>query len=150
MAKQLHTPISPGFFRRLAAMLYDLLLLIALWFAATALLLVVSGGHLADPDRPLWLLHVLQASLMLVTCLFFAWFWTHGGQTLGMRAWRFRIMRADGGPVNWKQALIRFVVAIPSVGALGIGYFWMLIDRDRCALHDLLSDTRLVMLTKHS
>lgn len=129
-------------------MLYDGLLLVALWFVATALLLAVSGGHLADPDRPLWLLYTLRGSLLLVTLLFFVGFWTHGGQTLGMRAWRLKLINASGDPVNWNQALWRFVAAIPSVGAFGLGFIWILLDQERCALHDHLSGTRLVLLVK--
>lgn len=145
-------PISlePGIARRLAAILYDGLLLVALWFAATALLLAMSGGRLSDPDRPLWLLTLLRASLLLITFLFFAGFWTQGGQTLGMRAWRLKLVSAGGGPVNWKQALRRFAAAIPSVGAFGFGLLWMLFDQEHCAVHDRLSGTRLILLAKKS
>ncbi len=149
MTAQNPIPLAPGLARRLTAMLYDGLLLAALWFAAAALLLAVSGGHLSDPDRPGWLLYALRISLVLVTFLFFAGFWTHGGQTLGMRAWRLKLVSTSGGPVNWKQALWRFAAAIPSVGAFGLGLFWLLFDRERRALHDRLSGTRLVLLAKN-
>jgi uncharacterized RDD family membrane protein YckC len=149
MASHFPIPAAPSLVRRLAAMLYDGLLLVALWFVAAALLLAVSGGHMADPDRPLWLLYTLRASLLLVTFMFFAGFWTHGGQTLGMRAWRLKLTSASGDPVNWKQALLRFAAAIPSVGALGLGLFWMLLDQEHCAVHDRLSGTRLVLLAKN-
>jgi uncharacterized RDD family membrane protein YckC len=141
-------PPAPSLVRRLAAIIYDGLLLAALWFIATALLLAISGGQLADPNRPSWLLHTLRASLLLVTFVFFAGFWTHGGQTLGMRAWRLKLISASGNPVDWKLALRRFAAAIPSLGALGLGLFWMLFDREHCALHDRLSGSRLVLLAK--
>jgi len=134
--------------RRLAAMFYDGLLLVALWFTVTALLLAVSGGYMASPDRPLWLLSTLRVSLLLVTFMFFAGFWTHGGQTLGMRAWRLKLISASGDPVTWKQALWRFAAAIPSIGAFGLGLIWMLLDKERCAVHDRLSGTRLILLAK--
>jgi uncharacterized RDD family membrane protein YckC len=131
-------------------MFYDGLLLVALWFVVTALLLAVSGGHMADPDRPLWLLYTLRVSLLLVTFVFFAGFWTNGGQTLGMRAWRLKLTSASGDPVSWKQALWRFAAAIPSIGAFGLGLIWMLLDKERCAVHDRLSGTRLILLAKKS
>ena len=130
-------------------MVYDSLLLAALWFAVSALLLAASGGRLADPGRSIWLLYMLRASLVLVTFLFFAGFWKQGGQTLGMRAWRLKLVGHDGGPVSWKQTLWRFAAAIPSLGAFGLGLLWILIDRDRCAGHDRLSGTRLVLLAKN-
>ena len=150
MTSSIQIPASPGLARRIAAMLYDGLLLVALWFAVSALLLTVSGGRLADPDRPLWLMYVLRISLMLVTFLFFAGFWTHGGQTLGMRAWRLRLEDVSGATVSWKKAFIRFATAIPSLGAAGLGLLWMLIDRKHCAVHDRLSGTRLVLLAKNN
>ena len=148
MSSNFPIPSAPSFVRRLGAMLYDGLLLMALWFVATALLLAVSGGHLADPDRPLWLLYALRVSLLLVTLIFFVGFWTHGGQTLGMRAWRLKLISTSGDLVNRKQALWRFAAAIPSVGAFGLGLFWMLFDQGHCAAHDRLSGTRLVLLAK--
>jgi uncharacterized RDD family membrane protein YckC len=140
---------APGLARRLAAMLYDSLLLAALWFVATALLLAVTAGRLSDPSRPPWMLYILQLSLLLVTFLFFAGFWTQGGQTLGMRAWRLKLVSTSGGPISWKQAAGRFAAAIPSVGFLGFGILWMLFDRERCTVHDRLSGTRLVLLAKN-
>jgi uncharacterized RDD family membrane protein YckC len=148
MSSSLLTPSAPGVARRIAAMFYDGLLLAALWFSISALLLAMSGGRLADPDRPLWLLVVLRVSLILITVLFFTGFWTHGGQTLGMRAWRLRLVNNSDGPVNWKQALGRFIAAIPSIGVFGLGLLWMLLDPERCALHDRLSGTRLILLAK--
>jgi uncharacterized RDD family membrane protein YckC len=148
MTAQNPIPRAPGLARRLAAMLYDGLLLAALWFVATALLLAASGGHLADPGRSLWLLYALRTSLLLITLLFFAGFWVHGGQTLGMRAWRLKLVSTGGGTVSWNQAFLRFAAAIPSIGLLGIGLLWVLIDRERCAVHDRLSGTRLALLAK--
>jgi uncharacterized RDD family membrane protein YckC len=130
-------------------MFYDGLLLAALWFSISALLLAASGGLLASPNRPLWLLYVLRVSLILVTVLFYTGFWTHGGQTLGMRAWRLKIINDRGGPVNWKQALWRFAAAIPSIGVFGLGCLWMLLDRERRTLHDRLSGTRFVLIAKN-
>lgn len=138
---------SPAFARRCAALAYDSLLLIALWMAVSALVLALSGGWLAEPNRPLWLVYALRVPIALVTGLFFAGFWTHGGQTLGMRAWRLRLISSDyAGRVSWKQALIRLVAACLSAGALGLGFFWVLIDRQQRSWHDHVSGTHLILL----
>jgi uncharacterized RDD family membrane protein YckC len=141
-------PPTAGLLRRLAALLYDSLLLLALWFATSALVLAVSGGLLSQADRPLWLLYVLRTCLLLVTFLFWAGFWTHGGQTLGMRAWRLKLVNDQGGPVSWPQAAWRCLAALLSLAPLGLGYLWILIDREQCAWHDRLSGTRVVVLPK--
>lgn len=139
---------TPGLGRRLAAIAYDSLLVLALWFAAGALALAISGGRLTAPDRPVWLLMAFRAALLIATFVFFGWFWTHGGQTLGMRAWRLQLTRRDGGPVNWKQAGLRFLAALLSAAPLGLGYWWVLLDREQRSWHDRLSGTSLRLLPR--
>lgn len=142
--------VLPGLARRVAALAYDGLLLVGLWFASSALLLALSGGLLSDPARPLWLGYAHRASLVLVTAVFFTGFWTHGGQTLGMRAWRLRLVSsADAGPVSWKQSLLRLAGACLSVGAVGLGFFWLWIDKDRRTWHDRLSGTHPILVLKN-
>jgi uncharacterized RDD family membrane protein YckC len=136
--------------RRLAAMIYDTLLLVALWLTTVALLMMLTGGRLAAADRSLWLLVTEQLALLAVTWGFFAWFWTHGGQTLGMRAWRLRLVDQNGGPVSLAQASRRMLAALLSLATAGLGYFWMLIDRERCTWHDRLSGTRVIVVPKGS
>ncbi|MGB5613384.1 MAG: RDD family protein, partial [Sedimenticolaceae bacterium] len=80
---------------------------------------------------------------------FFSWFWTHGGQTLGMRAWRLKLLDSEGDPVTLKLSLIRLGAALLSALPLGLGYLWVLIDRDGLAWHDRLSRTRLVVLKRN-
>jgi uncharacterized RDD family membrane protein YckC len=135
--------VNPGLLRRLAAIFYDSWLIVALWligvtldfFIRQALGLDTEGAHL-----------LLQFYLLAVPFGFFGWFWTHGGQTLGMRAWRLRLFDEHGGPVNWKTALIRVAAAHLSVFALGLGYLWVLFDPEKRTWHDRISRTRLVIL----
>lgn len=131
-----------GLFRRLAAAFYDVLLLAALSFIASGLWVAVNGGPITS-DSPLYPLQ--QLSLLLVCLAFFAGFWMHGGQTLGMRAWRLRVTSTDGGPLTLNQAIIRFFAALLSWLPLGLGFLWALIDPQRRTWHDRLSSTRLVL-----
>jgi len=141
--KQPRRPV-PHFPRRVAAIFYDALVMAAVAMLATAPLLLLTGGEAIRAGA--WWFRVY---LLSVCCLFFCWFWTHGGQTLGMRAWRLRLESAGGEAVGWKQALLRFAAACLSLGALGLGLAWALVDRDRLALHDRMSGTRPVVLGKH-
>ena len=86
--------------------------------------------------------------LFLVCFSFYAWFWLHGGQTLGMRAWRLRLQRPDGQPITLWQALLRFMAAIPSLAFAGLGLLWMLVDKDKMAIHDRISESVIVRLPK--
>lgn len=132
-----------GLFRRVAAGLYDSLLVIALFVIPTAIVLAIRGGEPIPPGNGL-----LQLLLLATAGLFFVWFWTHGGQTLGMRAWRLRVEQLSGEPVTLRAAAIRFFVGIVSLGALGLGVMWILVDRDKRAWHDLAAGTRVVVLPK--
>lgn len=142
---------SPGLARRALAVLYDGLLLIAIWFGVSALVMAMSAGLLAEPDRPLWLASMHRISLILATLGFFGGFWTHGGQTLGMRAWRLRLVGSVGhGAITWKQSALRLAGACLSIGALGLGFFWIWIDPKRRTWHGRLSGTQLILLPKTS
>jgi uncharacterized RDD family membrane protein YckC len=125
--------------RRLAAASYDLLLILALLMVLTGLAILVRGGAAIDPGS-LW----FQALLIASWWLYFAWSWTHGGQTLGMRAWRLVLTgtRADSR-IGWRAASIRFVGAGLSLLPAGLGFVWSLVDRDGRAWHDRLSRTTL-------
>ena len=131
--------------RRLAAALYDLLLLAAMWMVVAMLDTLVAGvaGVPADP-------RLLRALLFLATWGFFAWFWTHGGQTLGMRAWRLQVRTVDGRSLGLLTASVRFAFAVIAWLPLGLGVLWCAIDRRRRGWHDVASATEVVLLPKGS
>lgn len=128
----------PGLARRLAACLYDGLLLVAVLMVAAAAWVGLSGATVPPGD---WL---FRAYLLAVTALFFGAFWRRG-ETLGMRAWKLRVVATDGQPPGWGRALLRFAAATLSWTLLGLGFWWVLVDRERLAWHDRLSGTRLVL-----
>jgi uncharacterized RDD family membrane protein YckC len=65
-----------------------------------------------------------------------------------MQAWKLRLQRTDGGPISLWQALLRFLVAFPSLLLFGLGMLWMLVDRDRMTWHDRFSESVVVRLPK--
>jgi uncharacterized RDD family membrane protein YckC len=132
-------PRAPALARRLASAVYDLLLLAALVLVATFPFLAVFGDSTAG-----WRRHVLQAWVLAVAAGYFVWFWTHGGQTLPMKTWRLKVVRADGGKLTSWRALHRYVLAVLGLLAAGLGFLWALFDRDRQFLHDRLAGTALV------
>jgi uncharacterized RDD family membrane protein YckC len=125
--------------RRLAALGYDLFVLAAVLFVFTFAVFLVRGTP-GVPSGTRW----FQLALLAVAALFFCGFWTHGGQTVGMRAWRIRLVRQEGGPVGWSRALLRFFAAWVSGVPLGLGYWWSLFDPRRRCWHDRLSRTVVV------
>ncbi len=154
----------PGLFRRLGAFVYDGLLLLGILFFATAILLPFRNGRAFQADD--WGYGVY---LLVVVFLFFGWFWTRDGQTLGMRAWKIRLESASGGTITWKQAVLRFVpallslglftlgarlwpesakwIALFSFGVFGLGFCWALLDSEKRCWHDLVAHTRMARLS---
>ena len=130
---------APGIARRLASALYDLLLVVALLFIATFPFLAFFGDSVFG-----WRRHALQAWVLVVPGAYFVWFWVHGGQTLPMKTWQIRLVRADGQSVRVLRAIHRYVLALLGLAALGLGFAWALFDRDRQFLHDRLAGTALI------
>ncbi len=131
---------APALGRRLASAVYDLLLNVALVLVGTFPFLAVFGDSTQG-----WRRHVLQAWVLALVGAYYVWFWTRGGQTLPMKTWHIRLVRADdGGPVNPGRAVHRYALAVLGLVAAGLGFAWALVDRDRQFLHDRLAGTALV------
>jgi uncharacterized RDD family membrane protein YckC len=124
--------------KRLAALCYDTLLLAALMFLYTLVVVALRGGRAVNAGT-VW----FELSLVGVAIAFFCGFWTHGGQTLGMRAWRIRLVRPDAQRITWPQALLRFFAAWLAAVPLGVGYWWSLFDAERRCWHDRIAGTRV-------
>jgi uncharacterized RDD family membrane protein YckC len=159
--------------RRFAAAVYDGLLLVGLWMVALVIDTLVRD--LFGLDRN-WA--ALRAYLFLVGLGFFGWSWTHGGQTLGMRSWRLRVLRADGAPLRWLDASLRYAlmllcwgvvltpallqlpqlaarpnaatIAIATLIASVMGLLWTRLDARRRAPQDRLSRTELSLVAIES
>ena len=122
--------------KQLAAMLYDSFLIFAVLFAATAIALVFNHGE-AIESSPLFSLY-----LVFTVFTFYAWFWHRSGQTLGMRAWKIRIVSEFGGNPSWGTGYLRLMFALISLLCFGLGYFWRLFKP--YTWHDRLSQTRII------
>ncbi|MCF6202045.1 MAG: RDD family protein [Methylococcaceae bacterium] len=129
---------SPGFFRHIAIIIYDGLLLLALLFLATAIVLPFNNGEAFSASQYFFPIYILCVSFV-----YYGWFWTHGGQTLGMKTWKIRIRTHDNQAISWLLSLKRFSLAIISWGVVGLGFFWKIIDKKHYTFHDRFSKTAL-------
>ena len=125
--------------RRLAAILYDSLLLAGVLFAASVPLVVTGGGRAIAPGNPIYL-----AYLLLVAYGYFAVGWSHGGQTLGMQSWRVRLVSDSAAPFGYRRSLARFLGAIVSWLPCGAGFLWSLREPRGRSWHDLVSHSVLI------
>jgi uncharacterized RDD family membrane protein YckC len=146
-----------GFARRLAAMIYDILVLAALVMLAAgiAMLLVqllawtglvnLSGfSDIADYLNTGWRRWLYFAYLVTVILGFYLYFWCKAGQTLGMRAWRIVVVKQNGLPLAPLQALARALLAL-----FGLGNFWLWLRWGKgLALQDQLTASQMVVISK--
>jgi uncharacterized RDD family membrane protein YckC len=148
---------NAGLPRRLAAMFYDAMLSLALLMVVTLAYLMVlkliygetqlkamseAGALNGDP--------LLSTLLLFSLFAFFAKFWTHNGQTLGMQVWGVRVQNADGSAIDLWQALLRFLLAIISFLCAGLGFWWILLDPQKRSWHDIYSGSCTVQLPKQT
>ena len=138
MSNSTETYFRPSLLRYLAVMIYDTLLLLSVLLAATVIVVGLNDGEAIERGNPFFLIY-----LFTVSFLFYGWFWTHGGQTLGMRSWKVYLTSHYGAEISWQRAFIRFIVAIISWLPMGLGFWWQYLRKNHQSWPDMLSGTRL-------
>jgi uncharacterized RDD family membrane protein YckC len=139
---KLHNAAKVGLMRCLMAGLYDWLLVLAIMMVASVPVVAITDAPVSPGQ--IW----YRLALVTVAAVFFIAFWAIGGQTLGMRAWRIKVVQTDGSEVTATQATSRFAGALVSALAGGLGFVWMLFSREKLSWHDQWSGTRLILLPK--
>lgn len=140
---------AAGLHLRLLAMLYDSFVWFAISVAAVGLLLAAAAamGHPARADfgvlLPGWL---VAAAVLAANGGIYVWCMAASGQTLGMRPWRLRLVRADGTAAGWRAALLRFALAWPALALCGLGHISCLWHPAGDSWLDRRSKTRVLSL----
>jgi uncharacterized RDD family membrane protein YckC len=164
------TPVigaTPGIFRRMACFVYEGVLLFGVLMMAGYLFSALTQQRHALQGR-----HGLQAFLFLVLGIYFVWFWSHGGQTVAMKAWHVRLVDAQGRAVSERRALLRYLLSwlwfapallavwladLHGVGAIfgslltGVAAYAALarLHPQGQFWHDAVGGTRLIMTPRH-
>jgi uncharacterized RDD family membrane protein YckC len=143
-------------------MVYESLIVLAILLVAGFAFVGAATSRLEGPAR-----HLFQAYLVLVLGLYFVWCWRRGGQTLPMKAWKLRVVRRDGAPLDTARAVLRYLLAAAALGSSALAavvlwrapatalawvgllpgaltLLWSLVDAERQFLHDRLAGTRIV------
>ncbi len=152
------TSLPPaGFFRRLGALIYDSLIVMAILMIAGGIVVAVmealvaagllSYGQYQDASdllshHPIWS-PVYTIYLAFVWIYFFVYFWTRAGQTLGMRAWKMVVQNKNGNRITTTQALIRLATSV-----FGLGNLTVPIDPQKRSFQDMWAKTEIVVLPK--
>lgn len=127
---------------RLLALVYDAVIALALVLVISALALAVKPDH--RPVQPGSIAAAVEFLLLWATLGAYAVVsWRRGGQTIGMKPWRLKVLTVDGLQVPWRQLLLRYSVVSLSLGTV---LLWCLFDAERRGVHDIVSGTLLVRL----
>ena len=136
-------PTPAPLLARFAVMVYESLLITAVVFVASFIIIPVVG----DLHAP-WQRHLFQVYILGILFAYFSAFWLRSGQTLAMKTWRIRLVQQNGDTLSFKQAVLRFALALTGLLLAGIGYWWAFFDRDKQFLHDRLAGTRLIQVPR--
>ncbi len=134
---------TPGLLRRLMALLYDLLVIAGIWVFST--FIITAFNQMESIDAGTWW---FRTFLLSAYAGYFVGLWRRNGQTLGMMAWRMVLEREDGSHLRWRDTVKRALLAPLSMAALGLGYVWIWVDRNKRSWHGRLSGTRIRLRPK--
>ena len=127
---------------RLAALSYDALLVIGLWFVIGIIFVAANDGEHVATHNPF-----LPSAMFIALFWFNTHFWRRGGQTLGMRAWRLRLVNDNKGPMTLMQCLVRFIVAIGSTqdNEVNAKLASLTIERESLSSQVIITQQRLLL-----
>jgi len=126
---------------RLMALLYDAVISIALLMCSSAIVVLINQGSPVTPGG----LSAFAAFLFfwVILGIYAICSWRYGGQTLGMRPWRLKVLTLEGKVPSWRALCLRYSIASLT---FGLGALWSFFDADRRALYDLASGTIFVRM----
>ncbi len=144
---------TAGLLKRLGACMYDGFILCALsmayWALATTFMVMALGVEANPEYHPMSDYPLISAGWPMSLIAFYWFFWRRGGQTIGMRAWRIKLVDLEGKRRSHLQCLIRLLTAPISFFTFGLGFFWCLIDKQGATAHDRISKTQVLIIPKN-
>ena len=166
--------VAPSLSRRMACFVYEGLILFGILLipgAVGAVIVAVTGQqHSTEGDL------ILQVTSFSIYAAYFTWFWSKRGQTLPMQTWHIKVVMADGRPLSWGRAFVRYLaswlwvapaaliavlnhwsfredpramVAGASLGVLGYALLALVLPQKQF-LHDLICGTKLVTAARRA
>jgi len=120
--------------KRILATVYDLFLLLGVWFGVGSLALWINGGEILNP----W---IGLSLVFLSTWSFYSFFWIHGGKTLGMAVWKFEIYSLNSRKVTLYQTSIRLILNLITFLLAGLPLLLIYFSDENLSLSDMVSKT---------
>jgi uncharacterized RDD family membrane protein YckC len=160
-------PALASLWRRIGALGYEALLLVAMAFVAGFVFLPFLPK---DPTKQTLTVPSTAARVTMFCVLvgafaaYYGWCWSGGRRTLPQKTWRLRLIDHLGNPPTWRRALARYaacwigpVLALAgaallhssghprnALAFLAVNYCWAIVDPRRQFLHDRVAGTRVI------
>lgn len=134
---------APSFFKLGACLIYEALVVIAILMGGTCVFILLLGDSSQGLKR-----FLLQLFLLIIVGLYFVWFWHKSGRTLAMQTWRLQLLGQNGQLLSVQVAFVRYLLACISLAAVGLGFAWALVDRDRLFFHDRVLNNRIIYVPR--
>jgi uncharacterized RDD family membrane protein YckC len=107
-------------------------------------ILVVIAAQVLDLNR-----HDNDSAVFVLLLAYHIGFWTWKQTTVGGIICQLRVVRVDGQPLTFADALVRGLSSIFSLAVLGLGCLWILRDPERQAWHDRIAGTYVVKVPRN-
>jgi len=131
-----------GFLKRILALVYDSLLIAAIVLVLSLLLVFINGGY---PESGSFISFIQFFILVVTGPIFYSYFWiVNKGQTTGMQAWKIKLVTMDETELNIKKTMLRCLISTISFAFIGLGYLWILYDKDDLSWSDILTKTKVI------
>ncbi len=131
-----------GFLKRILAIIYDSLLIAAIVLVLSLLLVFINGGY---PESGSFLSFIQFFILVVTGPIFYSYFWiVNKGQTTGMQAWKIKLVTMDETELNIKKTMLRCLISTISFAFIGLGYLWILYDKENLSWSDILTKTKVI------
>ena len=141
--------VQPSLFRIFAAIFYDLIvvcgILMVAGFAIVPIYHMVAHQDAIPAGN--WFFRVL---LYLIVFSYYAFSWQRGGQTIGMKSWKLKLISNNEVPPTLLRYFLRYVGGQLSCAIALLGYIMIWLGPRHLMLHDLLSQTRMISLKQKS
>jgi len=136
-----NTTKSPSLFKYITVIIYDLFLLFGLLLFITVIISFLNNGNPPSADNIIYKLFLLTSIIF-----FYHYSWRKSGQTLGMKAWKVKLVTLNNKPITLGQSILRMTLGLANIVTIGLGYFWKYTNKSKLTLMDVLSKTKLITL----
>jgi uncharacterized RDD family membrane protein YckC len=136
---------APSLFKLGACLIYEVLVVTALSLVCVSIFIFLFGDATQGFKR-----YLLQVFLLIAVGTYFVWCWHRSGQTLAMQTWKIKLVGNDGHLLSLKIAIARYLLASLGLLLIGLGFLWVLVDRDRLFLHDRLLKNKIIYVPRNA